>query len=206
MRFDDTDLCPEVLDALDAMGFEECTPIQEMAIPVILDGHDLVGVAQTGTGKTAAYLLPVISNLYDEGAPTDTINCVVMAPTRELVQQIDHQLEGFGYYLNLSSVAIYGGTDGPVFGQQQRALREGADIVVATPGRLLAHIQMGHVDLSKVRYFILDEADRMLDMGFYDDIMQIVRLLPDKRTTLLFSATMPPKIKKLAGTIFRNPK
>lgn len=206
MRFEDIDLSPEVLDALDAMGFEECTPIQEQAIPIVLEGHDLVGVAQTGTGKTAAYLLPVISNLYDEEAPTDTINCIVMAPTRELVQQIDHQLEGFSYYLNLSSVAIYGGTDGPVFGQQQRALREGVDIVVATPGRLIAHMQMGHIDLSKVRYFILDEADRMLDMGFYDDIMQIVRQLPKERTTLLFSATMPPKIKKLAQTILRNPK
>lgn len=206
MRFDDIDLSPEVLDALDAMGFTECTPIQEQAIPIVLEGHDLMGIAQTGTGKTAAYLLPVISNLYDEGAPKDTVNCIVMAPTRELVQQIDQQLEGFSYYLDLSSVAIYGGTDGPVFGQQQRALREGVDMVVATPGRLLAHLQLGHIDLSKVRYFILDEADRMLDMGFYDDIMQIVRKLPKQRTTLMFSATMPPKIKKLAQTILRNPK
>lgn len=205
MKFEDIDLSPEVLDALDAMGFEECTPIQEKAIPVVLDNNDLIAVAQTGTGKTAAYLLPVISNLYDEGAPTDAINCVIMAPTRELVQQIDRQLEGFSYYLNLSSLAIYGGTDGPVFAQQQRGLKEGADVVVATPGRLLAHLQMGYVDLSRVRYFILDEADRMLDMGFYDDIMQIVRQLPRERTTLMFSATMPPKIKKLAQTILRNP-
>lgn len=205
LRFDQTQLSPEVLDALDAMGFEECTPIQERAIPVILEGRDLIAVAQTGTGKTAAYLLPVISRLYDDGAPTDAINCVVMAPTRELVQQIDRQLEGFGYYLDLSQTAIYGGTDGPVFGQQQKSLREGVDVVVATPGRLLAHIQMGYVDLSKVRFFILDEADRMLDMGFYEDIMQIVRLLPEQRNTLMFSATMPPKIKKLAKNILTDP-
>ena len=205
MRFDDLDLCPEVLDALEAMGFETCTPIQEAAIPFVLENKDIVAVAQTGTGKTAAYLLPVISRLYDDGAPTDAINCVVMAPTRELVQQIDQQLEGFSYYLDLSTVAIYGGTDGPVFAQQQRGLKEGVDVVVATPGRLLAHLQMGYVNLSQVRYFILDEADRMLDMGFYDDIMQIVKHLPKGRTTLMFSATMPPKIKKMANTILRNP-
>ncbi|MDE6395697.1 MAG: DEAD/DEAH box helicase [Muribaculaceae bacterium] len=205
MRFDEFDLSDEVLDALDSMGFSECTPIQEKAIPVILDGNDLIGVAQTGTGKTAAYLLPVISRLYDDGAPTDRINCVVMAPTRELVQQIDHQLEGFGYYLDLSSVAVYGGTDGPVFAQQQRGLKLGADVVVATPGRLLAHLQMGYVDLSSVRYFILDEADRMLDMGFYDDIMQVVKHLPADRHTLMFSATMPEKIRRLARNILRDP-
>ena len=205
MRFDEFDLSDEVLDALDSMGFSDCTPIQEQAIPVVLEGHDLIGVAQTGTGKTAAYLLPVISRLYDDGAPTDRINCVVMAPTRELVQQIDHQLEGFGYYLDLSSVAVYGGTDGPVFAQQQRGLRLGADVVVATPGRLLAHLQMGYVDLSSVRYFILDEADRMLDMGFYDDIMQVVKHLPAERNTLMFSATMPDKIRRLADNILRDP-
>lgn len=205
MKFEELDLSPEVLDALDAMGFEECTPIQEKAIPLVLEGRDLIAVAQTGTGKTAAYLLPVISRLYDDGAPTDRINCVVMAPTRELAQQIDHQMEGFGYYLDLSSVAIYGGTDGPVFAQQKKGLSEGADVVIATPGRLLAHLQMGYVDLSHVRYFILDEADRMLDMGFYDDIMQIVRHLPKERTTLMFSATMPPKIKMLAKSILTSP-
>lgn len=206
MKFEELDLSPEVLDALDAMGFDECTPIQEKAIPIVLENNDLIAVAQTGTGKTAAYLLPVISRLYDDGAPTDAVNCVVMAPTRELVQQIDRQLEGFSYYLDLSSVAIYGGTDGPVFAQQQQGLREGADVVVATPGRLLAHLQMGYVDLSRVRYFILDEADRMLDMGFYDDIMQVVRHLPEQRTTLMFSATMPPKIKKLAKSILHSPR
>lgn len=206
MRFEDLDLSPEVLDALDAMGFDECTPIQEQSIPIVLEGHDLIAVAQTGTGKTAAYLLPVISQLYDTGAPTDAINCVVMAPTRELAQQIDHQMEGFSYYLDLTSIPIYGGTDGVTYAQQQRGLKEGADVVVATPGRLLAHLQMGYVDLSRVRYFILDEADRMLDMGFYDDIMQIVRQLPEDRVTLMYSATMPPKIKELARNILRNPK
>ena len=206
MKFDELDLSPEVLDALDAMGFDQCTPIQEKAIPVVLDNNDLIAVAQTGTGKTAAYLLPVINRLYDDGAPTDAINCVIMAPTRELVQQIDHQLEGFSYYLDITSVSIYGGTDGPVFSQQQRGLKEGVDVVVATPGRLLAHLQMGYVDLSRVRYFILDEADRMLDMGFYDDIMQIVRQLPENRTTLMFSATMPPKIKNLARNILKAPR
>lgn len=206
MKFEELDLNDEVLDALDAMGFEDCTPIQEQAIPIILEGDDLIAVAQTGTGKTAAYLLPVISRLYDDGAPTDAINCIVMAPTRELAQQIDHQMEGFAYYLDMSSVAVYGGTDGPVFAQQQRGLKLGADVVIATPGRLLAHIQMGYVDLSHVRYFILDEADRMLDMGFYDDIMQVVRQLPENRTTLMFSATMPPKIQKLASNILHNPR
>lgn len=206
MKFEELDLSDEVLDALDAMGFEECTPIQEQSIPIVLEGHDLIAVAQTGTGKTAAYLLPVISRLYDDCAPTDAINCVVMAPTRELAQQIDRQMEGFSYYLDMSSVAVYGGTDGPVFARQQRGLKMGADVVIATPGRLLAHLQMGYVDLSRVRYFILDEADRMLDMGFYDDIMQIVRHLPEQRTTLMFSATMPPKIQKLASNILHNPR
>ena len=206
MKFEDLGLSDEVLDALDAMGFDECTPIQEQAIPIVLEGHDLVAVAQTGTGKTAAYLLPVISRLYTEGAPTDAINCIVMAPTRELAQQIDRQMEGFSYYMEISSTAVYGGTDGVTFAQQQRGLKLGADVVIATPGRLLAHLQMGYVDLSRVSYFILDEADRMLDMGFYDDIMQIAKRLPADRQTLMFSATMPPKIRKLAGEILHNPR
>ncbi len=205
MTFEDLDLTDDVLDALYDMHFDECTPIQEQSIPLVLEGRDLIAVAQTGTGKTAAYLLPVISRLQSDNAPTDAINCIVMAPTRELAQQIDRQMEGFAYFMPISSVAIYGGTDGPVFAQQQRGLKLGADVVIATPGRLLAHLQMGYVDLSRVRFFILDEADRMLDMGFYDDIMQIVRQLPTERQTLMFSATMPPKIKKLAGEILKNP-
>lgn len=205
MRFDELDLSYDVLDALDAMNFSECTPIQEQAIPVALEGRDLLAVAQTGTGKTAAYLLPVISRLSEEDYPEDAVNCIVMAPTRELAQQIDRQMEGFSYFIPTNSVAIYGGTDGKEFARQERGLRMGADVVIATPGRLLAHLSMGYVDLSKVSFFILDEADRMLDMGFYDDIMQIVRQLPKERQTLMFSATMPPKIQELANTILRDP-
>lgn len=205
MKFEELDLNYDVLDALDAMNFSECTPIQEHAIPIALEGRDLLAVAQTGTGKTAAYLLPVISQLSDYEHPEDAVNCVVMAPTRELAQQIDRQMEGFSYFLPISSVAIYGGTDGKEFGRQQRGLKLGADVVIATPGRLLAHLSMGYVDLSKVSYFILDEADRMLDMGFYDDIMQIARQLPAERQTLMFSATMPPKIQQLARSILHNP-
>lgn len=205
MRFDELDFSYDVLDALDAMRFEECTPIQEKSMPVIMDGRDIIAVAQTGTGKTAAYLLPIIDALSDGGYPEDAVNCIVMSPTRELAMQIDQQLEGFSYYLNLSSLAIYGGTDGATFARQQKGLLSGADIVVATPGRLLAHLQMGKVDLSRVSFFVLDEADRMLDMGFFDDIMRIVNHLPHERQTLMFSATMPPKIQQLAKTILHNP-
>lgn len=204
MRFDELELSDDVLDALDAMRFGECTPIQEQAIPVIFEKRDLIAVAQTGTGKTAAYLLPVIDMLADEPAP-EAVSCIVMAPTRELAQQIDRQLEGFSYYLPISSVAIYGGTDGKEFARQQKGLKNGADVVIATPGRLIAHLQLGGIDLSKVQYFILDEADRMLDMGFFDDIMQIVKHLPENRQTLMFSATMPPKIQQLAKAILKDP-
>lgn len=205
MRFDDFDLNYDVLDALDAMHFSECTPIQEQAIPAALDGRDLIAVAQTGTGKTAAYLLPILNRLADGEFPEDAVNCIIMAPTRELAMQIDRQLEGFSYFMSVSSLPIYGGTDGATFARQQRGLKLGTDVVIATPGRLLAHLQMGYVDLSRVSFFILDEADRMLDMGFYDDIMQIVKHLPKERQTLMFSATMPPKIQQLANTILNNP-
>lgn len=205
MRFEDFDLNYDVLDALDAMHFSECTPIQEQAIPAALDGNDLIAVAQTGTGKTAAYLLPILNRLADGEFPEDAVNCIIMAPTRELAMQIDRQLEGFSYFLSVSSLPIYGGTDGATFARQQRGLKLGTDVVIATPGRLLAHLQMGYVDLSKVSFFILDEADRMLDMGFYDDIMQIVKHLPKDRQTLMFSATMPPKIQQLAKSILVNP-
>ena len=205
MTFEELDLSDEVLDALYDMNFSECTPIQEQAIPIALEGRDLLAVAQTGTGKTAAYLLPVISRLSEGDYPSDAVNCIVMAPTRELAQQIDRQMEGFSYFLPTSSVAIYGGTDGKEFARQERGLKLGADVVIATPGRLLAHLSMGYVDLSKVSFFILDEADRMLDMGFYDDIMQIVRQLPKERQTLMFSATVPPKIQQLAATILNDP-
>ncbi len=205
MYFDELDLSDDILDALDAMRFEECTPIQEQTIPIILEGGDLIACAQTGTGKTAAYLLPVIDRIADDPDRGDKVQCLVMSPTRELTQQIDRQMEGFGFFLPVSAMAIYGGTDGAGFARQQRGLKMGADVVIATPGRLLDHIAMGYVDLSHVRYFILDEADRMLDMGFYDDIMQIANRLPKERQTLMFSATMPPKTRKLAKEILQNP-
>lgn len=205
MKFDQLLYNDDVLDALDAMHFDECTPIQEQAIPVALEGRDLLAVAQTGTGKTAAYLLPVIDLLADGELPDDAINCIVMAPTRELAQQIDQQMQGFAYFLPVSSMAIYGGTDGKTFEQQKKSLTMGADVVIATPGRLLAHQSMGYVDLSRVSFFILDEADRMLDMGFFDDIMKIYTALPDNVQTLMFSATMPSKIKLLANKILKNP-
>jgi len=205
MYFDELDLEDCILDALDAMNFEECTPVQEHTIPPILEGHDLIGVAQTGTGKTAAFLLPVLNQLSKGGHPEDAINCIIMSPTRELAQQIDQQMEAFSYFTNSSSVAVYGGNDGIRFAQEQKGLTLGADVVIATPGRLLAHINMGYVDLSRVSFFILDEADRMLDMGFSDDIMQIAKLLPETRQTIMFSATMPEKIRQLARTILKNP-
>ena len=205
MKFSELKLNDRVLEALDAMRFDECTPIQEQAIPVILEGRDLIAVAQTGTGKTAAFLLPVLNKLSEGEHPEDAINCVVMSPTRELAQQIDQQMEGFSYFMPVSSVAVYGGNDGVLFEQQKKGLTLGADVVIATPGRLIAHLSLGYVDLSKVSYFILDEADRMLDMGFYEDIMQIVKYLPKERQTIMFSATMPAKIQQLAKTILNNP-
>lgn len=205
MKFSELSLNDQVLDALDAMRFEECTPIQEKAIPVILEGRDLIAVAQTGTGKTAAFLLPVLNKLSEGNYAEDKINCVVMSPTRELAQQIDQQMEGFSYFMSVSSVAVYGGSDGILFEQQKKGLTLGADLVIATPGRLISHINLGYVDLSEVSFFILDEADRMLDMGFYDDIMQIAKLLPKDCQTIMFSATMPAKIQQLAGNILKNP-
>lgn len=206
MRFDEFDFSDELLDALDAMHFEECTPIQEQSMGLILDGYDLIACAQTGTGKTAAYLLPVIDVLADKPRNDHAVRCIVMVPTHELALQIDRQMEGFSYYLPVSSLAIHGGNDGKNFARQQHALRSGADLVIATPGRLLAHMKMGYVDLSKVEVFILDEADRMLDMGFSEDIMRIVSELPKERQTLMFSATMPANIQKLARTILTDPK
>ncbi len=205
MRFDELSLSDDILDALDAMNFKECTPIQEQSIDVILEGHDLIACAQTGTGKTAAYLLPIIDLLADT-EPTPKVKCVVMVPTHELAQQIDRRMEGFAYYIPVSSLAIHGGNDGKEFARQQHALRQGADMVIATPGRLLAHMKMGYVDLSGVQFFVLDEADRMLDMGFSEDIMRIVAELPKDRQTLMFSATMPTKIQQLASTILTEPK
>ena len=205
MRFDELDLEEAVLDGLDAMNFLETTPVQELTIPVILEGKDIIACAQTGTGKTAAYVLPVINELSKGLHPANAINAIIMAPTRELAQQIDQQIEGFTYFVPVSAVAVYGGTDGIAWEQQKRGMEMGADIVIATPGRLLSHIKLGTVDLSQVSFFVLDEADRMLDMGFYDDIMQIVKFLPKERQTIMFSATMPAKIQQLAGNILNNP-
>ena len=179
MRFDELNLNDNILDALDDMRFETCTPIQEKCIPEILDGRDLIGVAQTGTGKTAAYLLPILSLIDDGFYPDDAINCVIMSPTRELAQQIDQAMEGFGYYLDgISSVAVYGGNDGGRYDQETKGLTLGANVVIATPGRLISHLTMGHGDFSRISFFVLDEADRMLDMGFSDDIMKIASYLP----------------------------
>ena len=206
MTFEDTYLNDNILDALYDMHFEEMTPIQEKCIPEILDGHDVLGVAQTGTGKTAAYLLPILSMLDDGGFPEDAINCVVMSPTRELAQQIDQAMEGFSYYLeNVSSIAVYGGNDGSRFDQELKSLRGGAPVVIATPGRLLSHMKVGNLDLSRTSFFVLDEADRMLDMGFSEDIMQINALLPKTCQKIMFSATMPSKIRELAVSLLHNP-
>lgn len=206
MTFEETYLNDNILDALYDMHFEEMTPIQEKCIPEILDGHDIIGVAQTGTGKTAAYLLPILSMLDDGGYPKDAVNCIVMSPTRELAQQIDQAMQGFGYYLEgISSVAIYGGNDGNRFDVETKGLKMGADVIIATPGRLISHIRMGHVDLNHLSFFVLDEADRMLDMGFSEDILQIAKLLPANHQTIMFSATMPQKIQQLARTLLNNP-
>lgn len=205
MYFDELNLNDNILDALEDMHFEECTPIQEKCIPEILEGHDILGVAQTGTGKTAAYLLPILSLIDDGGYPEDAVNCVIMAPTRELAQQIDQAMQGFGYYLNnVGSCAIYGGNDGNRYDQELRSLRMGASVIIATPGRLISHLTMGNLDMSRVSFFVLDEADRMLDMGFSDDILSIAKHLPKERQTIMFSATMPDKIEELAKTLLHE--
>jgi superfamily II DNA/RNA helicase len=193
------------MNGLDAMGFDECTPVQAETMPVIMEGKDLIGCAQTGTGKTAAYLLPVLNRISEER--THGVNTLIIAPTRELVMQIDQQIEGFSYFCPVSSIPVYGGGEGNAFEQQKTALKKGADFVVATPGRLLSHMNLSYADFSDVRHLILDEADRMLDMGFFDDIMRIVKELPKaNRQTLLFSATMPPKIRKLSKELLSNPE
>ena len=205
MFFDELDINDDLLDALDIMNFVECTPIQERAIPLVLEGHDLLASAQTGTGKTAAYLLPVLELLSRGGSPENKVNALVLVPTRELAQQVDQLLAGFAYYQDTTWIAIYGGNDGVAFAQQQRALEQGGDIAIATPGRLLSLLRHCKVDLSKVDFLILDEADRMLDIGFYDDIMEIISYLPKERQTLMFSATFPTDVEKLARQVLCNP-
>ncbi|MEZ4935525.1 MAG: DEAD/DEAH box helicase [Saprospiraceae bacterium] len=203
LRFDEFDFDPQVLDGLSAMGFENATPIQEQAIPPIMDGKDILAVAQTGTGKTAAFLLPIINRVTAD--PVEGVDTIILEPTRELAVQVDRQLTGFSYFTPVSSIAIYGGRDGHSMEIEMRALKRGADIIVATPGRLLAHLQLGYVKLDSVRHLVLDEADRMLDMGFVADIMTIVNKLPRSRQNLLFSATMPHEIRKFSKSILKNP-
>jgi superfamily II DNA/RNA helicase len=203
LKFDDFPFTDELLDGLYAMGFEQATPIQEQAIPIILEGRDIIGCAQTGTGKTAAFLLPVLDDLVLE--PADHITTLILVPTRELALQIDQALQGFSYYTPVSALPIYGGTDGLAFEREKKALSQGANIIIATPGRLLAHMNMGYVNFKNLRHLILDEADRMLHMGFIFDIQKIVSFLPKQRQTLMFSATMSPKIRDLAKKLLHNP-
>lgn len=205
MNFDVFKFHPSIAEGVQTMGFTEATPIQEQGIPAILSGRDLIGCAQTGTGKTAAFVLPILSMLACDASGRNDIKSLVIVPTRELALQIDQAVEGFSYFSSVGSIAVYGGNDGGGWDKQRAAIENGADIVIATPGRLFQHLQMGYVDLSHVQYLVLDEADRMLDMGFYDDIMAIIKLLPEKRQTMMFSATMPPKIRQLAKAILNNP-
>ncbi len=205
MRFDELDLEDEILDGLYDMNFSEMTPVQEHTIPVILSGRDIIGCAQTGTGKTAAYTLPLLNRLLIEGNPDNVIKSVIIVPTRELAQQIDQQFQGFSYYLPVSTTVVYGGGDGKGWDVQKRGMLLGSDVVIATPGRMISHLQNSGIDLSHVECVILDEADRMLDMGFSDDIMKIISYMPKERQTVMFSATLPPKIRELAKTILRNP-
>lgn len=205
MKFSEFGFDEQLMDSLEAMRFDEATPIQTQAIPFILNGKDLIACAQTGTGKTAAYLLPVINRLVS--TQHQGINTVILVPTRELAIQIDQQMEGFGYFVPVCSTAIYGGNVSAEWDRQKTSLTTGSDIIIATPGRMLQHIAMGYVDFSHVQHLILDEADRMLDMGFFDDIMQVVKKMPiEGRQTLMFSATMPPKIRDMAKKILREPE
>ncbi len=204
MNFNDLGFDPEVMEALDAMGFETPTPIQEKAIPDIMKNKDMIGCAQTGTGKTAAFVLPILNAICKRGS-SSKVSTMIIVPTRELAIQIDQQVEGLSYFTNATSIAIYGGGDGQTFEAEKKALTTGADIVICTPGRMISHLNMGYFDTSGVKHFILDEADRMLDMGFNDDIMKIAKELPKERQNLLFSATMPPKIRQLANSLLKDP-
>ncbi len=205
MKFRELGLCEEVIDSVEAMGFEEATPIQSQAIPVILDNRDLIGSAQTGTGKTAAFLLPIIEKLLRKPSLTNRIKVLVIVPTRELAVQINQMMQGFSYFTDIASFPVYGGGDSSSFSDEKDAFIRGVDVIIGTPGKLIAHSNMAYADFSEVECLILDEADRMLDMGFYDDIMKIVSKLPKKRQNLLFSATMPPRIRSMAKKLLSNP-
>jgi superfamily II DNA/RNA helicase len=204
MTFKELNLNENLLEALEHMGFENATPIQEQAIPKILENRDLIACAQTGTGKTAAFILPILHKL--TGKPDSSIDTLVVVPTRELAIQIEQEIQGLSYFVSVGSKAIYGGGGGKDWDDQKSALKDGTDIIVATPGKLLSHLQLGYVDFSKVKHLVLDEADKMLDMGFTDDLEKIISYLPKNRQTLLFSATMPPKIRNLAEKILKEPE
>ncbi|MES2448126.1 MAG: DEAD/DEAH box helicase [Bacteroidota bacterium] len=204
MDFKDFNFNPELLEGLLAMGFKNATPIQTQAIPLILANKDLIACAQTGTGKTGAFLLPIMNMLTENHDRHNTT--LILTPTRELAQQIDLQVEALSYFTNISSLTVFGGGDGIAYEQQKRSMREGVDIIIATPGRLIAHLSSGLLKMDKLKYLVLDEADRMLDMGFYEDIMKIVGYLPKDRQTVMFSATMPPKIRTLAATLLKEPE
>lgn len=204
MKFSEFSLIPEVFEGIDAMGFEEASPIQEKVLPLALEKKDLIACAQTGTGKTAAYLLPLLQHVKNSG--DNKIKALILAPTRELVHQIDQQFQGFAYFVGLESVAIYGGNDAAIWEQQRVAIERGAHVLIASPGRIISHLNLGYVDLSALEYLILDEADKMLDMGFLEDLEKIVKYLPKKRQTMMFSATMPPKIRHLAKAILNQPE
>ena len=202
MQFSELGLHDQLLEAISYMGFENATPIQEKAIPIILKGKDLIACAQTGTGKTGAFVLPILDKLV--GKEDNSTNTLIIVPTRELAVQIEQQIQGLSYFVSVGSMAIYGGGDGSDWTAQKEVLRDGTDIIVATPGKLLSHLKLGYVDFSKVEHLILDEADRMLDMGFIDDLRKIISYLPKKRQTLLFSATMPQSIRQLAAHILKE--
>lgn len=195
MKFDDLNLYPDLLQGINSVGFETPTPIQQSTIPLILDGYDLIACAQTGTGKTAAYVLPILHHILTSDLNENVIKALIIAPTRELALQIDQQLEGFSYFAGISSIAVYGGGSGSDFELEKKAIKTGTGVVVATPGRLISHLNLGYVNLKNLKFFVLDEADRMLDMGFLPAIQQIVSYLPSKRQTLMFSATMPKEIR-----------
>lgn len=204
MKFEEFDLAPEIIEAISYMGFETASPIQEKAIPAAIKGKDVLAVAQTGTGKTAAFTLPVLHNiLQNKITGTSTL---IITPTREIALQIDRQIQGFSYFLGINSLAVYGGGDADEWEQQKKALRDGVEVIVATPGKLLSHLGMNYAKTDKIQHLILDEADRMLDMGFLDDIKKIISKIPKKRQTLMFSATMPPKIEGLAKQILNEPE
>lgn len=204
--FEDFNLDAPIMEGIDSMGFTTPTPIQELGIPIILRGDDLIGCAQTGTGKTAAFLLPMLQKIIQIKEEQRGVSAMIIVPTRELAIQIDQQLVGVSYFANTSSIAVYGGGDGMSWDQQKNALEKGADIIIATPGRLIAHLQMGYLNFQSLKFLVLDEADRMLDMGFHADIIQIVKSLPSKRQTLMFSATMPREIRNLAKELLTNPQ